>query len=115
MAATQITKIAWPGPYPTALTALTPVAADVTNGNAFKMSGDDLLLVFGGSAGGTYTVQGPANARNRTGTISAKTIAIGAIHVLGPFKKLDGWQNSDGLRIQASVVTIKLAVLRLRG
>jgi hypothetical protein len=115
MPATALTKLNWTGPYPTALSALTFTAGDNTNGNSFRMSGNDLLLVYN-SAGssGTFTLQGPANARNRTGTITTESIAAGAIKVLGPFKKLDGWQNSDGVRVTPSASTIKFAVIRLR-
>jgi len=114
MPATPITKVNATGPYPTAFVTVTPVAADAVNGNSFAMSGNDLLVIFGGTAGGTYTVQGPANARGRTGAITANAIAVDAVEILGPFKNLDGWQNSDGVRISASVNTIKLAVIRLR-
>lgn len=114
MPATALTKLAWAGPYPTAFQALTKTAADNTNGNSFKMSGNDLLLVHGGSAGGTYTVQGPASARGRTGTITTNAIAAGAIEVLGPFKKQDGWLNSDGIRVSGSANTILFSVIRLR-
>lgn len=115
MPATPLTKLQWSGPYPKTLTTLTFTAADNTNGNSFRMSGSDLLLINGGAAGGTYTVQGPENARQRTGNITTNAIAASAIEVLGPFKKLDGWQQSDGLRVTASASTILLAVIRLRG
>lgn len=114
MAFTALTKLAWDGPYPTALQALTKTGADNTNGNSFKMSGNDLLIIHGGSAGGTYTIQGPASARGRTGTITTNTIAANAMEVVGPFKKLDGWQNSDGVRVTCSASTMKLTVIRLR-
>lgn len=115
MPATALTKLNWTGPYPTSLSTLTQTAADNTNGNSFKMSGNDLLLVDGGSAGGTVTVQGPANKRNRTGTITTQAVAANAIRVFGPFKNLDGWLNSDGLRVTCSANTLKLTAIRLRG
>lgn len=114
MPATALTKLTWTGPYPTALSTLTLTAADNTNGNSFKMSGNDLLIVDGGSAGGTVTIQGPANKRNRTGTITTESVGTNALKVFGPFRNLDGWQNSDGVRVTCSASTMKLAVIRLR-
>lgn len=114
MAATALTKIAWTGPYPTSMATLTKTAADNTNGNSFKMSGNDLLLVDGGTAGGTVTIQGPVNKRNRTGTITTEAVAANAVRVFGPFRNLDGWLNSDGVRVTGSASTMKLSVIRLR-
>jgi len=114
MPATPLTKLAWTGPYPTALSTLTQTAATITTGNSFKMSGNDLLLVDGGSAGGTVTITGPVNKRNRTGTITTEAVAANAIRVFGPFKQLDGWLNSDGVRLVCSANTMKLSVIRLR-
>lgn len=114
MPATALTKINWTGPYPTSLATLTLTAADAVNGNSFKMSGNDLLIVDGGAAGGTVTLTGPVNKRNRTGTITAEAVAATALKIFGPFRNQDGWLNSDGVRVQCSVNTMKLAVIRLR-
>ncbi len=114
MPATLITKLVWAGPYPTTLQTLTETAFDVTNGNTFRPSGNDLLIILGGAAGGTYTLTTPANRRGRTGTITTNAIAAGAMEILGPFKQLDGWQHADGIHVTASVNTIKVAVIKLR-
>lgn len=114
MPATALTKNTWTGPYPTTLPTLNFTAADNTNGNSFKMSGNDLLIVDGGAAGGTVTIQGPANKRNRTGTITTESVAANALKIFGPFKQLDGWLNSDGVRVTCSANTLRLAVIKLR-
>lgn len=89
-----------PGPYPaTPLSAgaalMTTEAADVANGNQWKPTGKDILIVRNG-AGTTQTITftSAPDEQNRKGTISAYSMGT-EWAAFGPFEP-DGWVQSDG-------------------
>ena len=111
-------KTTVPGPYPasnfTGL-ATTLTAADATNFNSFKPTGRDILVVYGGAAGGTYTIQSAADPQGRTGDFTTLTIAALAVHTF-LFNNLVGWLQSDGtIWIKGSVNTVLFGVLSYPG
>lgn len=115
MARTPITKTLATGSYPTDGLALTLEAADTTDQNDFLMTGEELLIAYnsGGSAY-TVTITSVANAKGRTGTITADSIAAAASHIYGPFKKMPGWaQTGNKLHFEANNVAVKFAVIKL--
>lgn len=114
MARTTLTKSDAPGSYPTAGVTVTFTAADTTNGNQFKMTANDLLLVRAVGASGTFTITTVANERGRTGNITTEAIADGAFKVLGPFKETRGWRQTDGyLYVTGSAAEVLFAVITL--
>lgn len=114
MARVALTKINGTSSYPTAGVTVSWTAADTSNKNSFRMTRDDLLLIRGNGGAGTYTVNTVANNRGRTADISAAAIASGAYRVIGPFKQLEGWQQSDGhMYFEGSAVEVEFAVIKL--
>lgn len=111
-------KTVAPGPYMPASFAgqpLTLTAADVANFNSFKPTGRDLLIIYGGAAGGTYTIQSAADPQQRTGDFTTLTIAALAVHVYC-FNNLIGWLQSDGtIWIKGSAATILFGVASYPG
>lgn len=91
---------------------VTLAAADTANGNSVPITGQDLLVVYGGSAGGTVTIASVADEEGRTGPITAYAVGALEIHVFGPFPLGAGWtQADDTIWVNASVATIFLGVL----
>lgn len=113
MARTTLTPQDAPGSYAAAGLALSQVVADVSNGNDFVMSGKDLLIAQNtDSAAHTVTIASVADQLGRLGSITAESIAAGAIHVFGPFQPT-GWSNAGKLQINASDATVKFSILRV--
>lgn len=91
---------------------VTLAAGDTVNGNSFQLTGQDMLVVYGGSAGGTVTIAGVADEEGRVGPITAYAVNADEIHVFGPFPMGAGWTQADGtVWVNASVATIFLGVL----
>jgi hypothetical protein len=111
-------KTVAPGPYmPASFTGqpVTLTAADISSFNSFKPTGNDLLVVYGGAAGGTYTIQSAVDPQGRTGDFTTLSISALAIHVYA-FKNLLGWLQSDGtIWIKGSAVGILFGVVTMPG
>jgi hypothetical protein len=60
----------------------------------------------------TVTFLSVADAKNRTGDITAYSLAAGEIAVFGPFAT-EGWANAGNLWIDVSHAEMKLAVITL--
>lgn len=107
------------GPYPTlqpSADALDGVwtAADVTNKNQFVLDGP-VLLQFWNSGASPYTVTltSTTDGQNRTGDVTAYSLAAGDI---GVFKidQVIGWRQTDGyMYLEASNAAVKFNVTRL--
>ena len=118
MARTTINKTTPLGGYPTLpLTVETAdvvfTAADVANKNQFTMEHGDVVLAWNnGASPYTVTLTSSADARKRTGDITAYSLAAGDIAVFGPFEQ-DGWKQTDGyFYLEASNAAVKFAILR---
>jgi hypothetical protein len=87
-------------------------AADATNFNSFVSTGRELLLIQNsGASPYTVTVHSVVDSRNRTGDITAYSLAAGTFAVLGPFF-IPGWLESDGtVWVDASNAAILFAVI----
>ena len=114
----DVVKTVVPGPYAaTAFTglAMTKTAADASNFNSFRPTGRDILVVYGGTAGGTYTIQSAPDPQGRSQDFTTLTIATLDIHTY-LFNNLAGWLQSDGtIWLKASVATIFFGVLSYPG
>lgn len=113
MARTTISATSLPGSYAAAFAAVTLTAADVANKNQCALANGDILLAFNsGASPHTVTLTSIADEYGRLGTISADSVAAGAMECFGPFKE-PGWQQADGmLYFEADHAEIKFAVLR---
>lgn len=114
MARQTLTKTTAPSPNPTAGTAVTFTACNLTDKEQFALTGRELILVKNDDAASqTYTINTVADPYGRTKDITANSIAAGAIHVVGPIG-LIGWQQTDGnLYLEASDTDVKFAVITL--
>lgn len=116
MARTRLTKTAAPGSFPTAGVAVTMTAADIVNKNDFVLGGNDLLIALNTHASdpATVTINSFADSHGRTKDITADSIAAGAMHVYGPFREREGWEQAGGvLHLEASAADIKFGVIAL--
>jgi hypothetical protein len=119
MARATLTKTTLLGPYPALQPTansldLTLAAANVSDKNQFKASGDDLLIVQNSDAGSayTFTLTSTTDDKNRTGDITAYSLAAGEIAVFRV--KNEGWRQSDGyIYLEGSNAAIKFAVIAL--
>ena len=116
MPRTALTPVAAPGSYATAATAFTFTAADVGNGNDFALLGGEILLIFNSHATTTFaftlTSVSNADVLNRSGTITAETIAAGIYKMFGPIQ-LRGWLQTDGkFYLSATDAAVKFAIIR---
>lgn len=109
-----LTKTTSPGPNPTAGVAVTMTAADTVNKEQFALTGREVLIIQNtGASAYTYTITSVADPYNRTGHITAQSIAAGAIHVIGPLG-LEGWRQTDGnLYLEANNAAVKYGVITL--
>lgn len=114
MARTDLTPITIPTRWSTTPVALTWTAADVSNGNQFTLSGDEIVLVHNNDVGAqTITVTSSPDPYGRSADIDAVSIPAGEYRVLQRFP-VDGWQQSDGkLYIDASDADVRFAVIKL--
>lgn len=100
--------------YPTDGTTLTWTTGDATNHHQMPLTGREVLLARNSDDDTAYTVTitSATSSQNRTGDITADSIAFGATHMYGPFK-LDGWRQSDGnLYFTCNNALILFAALR---
>jgi hypothetical protein len=112
MARTALTPIAAPGGYAAALTAITWTAADVANGNAFTLTGGEMILVNNTDAAShNVTLTSVNDPYGRSGTVT-EAVAAGVYKMFGPAKIL-GWQQSDGkFYLSADHAGVKFAIIR---
>jgi hypothetical protein len=119
MARVSITKFTPLGTAPTlqptaGSMTLTETAADATNkqsvafGNYSKVS---IIAHNTGAGARTVTVTSVADGQNRTGDITAYSIAAGGIAYLGPFER-PGWAQTDAtLYFEASHAEVLFSVV----
>lgn len=109
------------GPYPTLPVSalaldLTWQAADVANANQFALGqGKYLILVRNTSAATPYTVTltSAADARRRTGDITAYTIANGK-QIAFLLDQQEGWAQTDGMfYLAGSNAAIEFCIIKL--
>lgn len=107
-----------PGPYPASSftgQAVTMTASDTGVFNSFRPTARDILLVYGGAAGGTYTIQSAPDPQLRSGDLTTLTIAAYAIHSY-VFNQLLGWLQADGtIWLKGSAVGILFGVVTYPG
>lgn len=102
-----------PAAYDVTPSSITPVAADVSNGNSFTHTGREILIAYNSdTAAHTVTVTSVADATGRTGD-TTKNINGGAYYVFQQFPAL-GWRQTDGtIHFSATDATVKFFVIRL--
>ncbi len=112
MPRTSIAAVAAPGGYVSAPTEIAYVAADPANKNQVTLTGKELLIAFNsGAAPHTITITSVPDEKNRTGDITAFSIAAGKYYIFGPVA-LAGWQQTDGrLYFEADHAEIKFAII----
>lgn len=89
-------------------------AADVGNKNQFKLEAGDIVLAWNTHATTAYTITltSITDERNRTGDVTAYSLAAGDIGVFGPLEQ-KGWKQTDGnFYLEASNAAVKFAILR---
>lgn len=119
MARTTLTRTTPLGPYPSlqpAADALDGVwtAADVANKNQFVLDGP-VLVQFWNSGASPYTVTltSIADQQNRTGDITAYSLAAGDIASI-LIDQTAGWKQTDGyMYLEASNAAVKFNVTRI--
>lgn len=120
MAVLALTPVQMPLKYP----VLPPAAnsldvafiaagASFADGAEFTLTGREVVLVYGGAAGGTISIDSVPDGNNREGDITA--YAIGATeYALLPRFQLPGWAQTNGkLHMTASAATITFLVIHL--
>jgi hypothetical protein len=119
MGRTTLTRTTPLGPYPTLQPAadsldLTMTAADVANGNQFVLDGTSLLLIHNsGASPYTVTLTSIADPQNRTGDITAYSLAAGD-YACFKIDQVAGWRQSDGnFYLAASNAAVKFGIIRL--
>lgn len=118
MARTNIAAQTLDGPYPalplTPGSNLTEVPADVGNGNSTPIvEGKTIVVAHNVNvAAKTITFTSVADDKNRSGDITAYSIAAGKIRIFGNFK-VPGWTHSGDLWIDSNHADVLLAVVTL--
>lgn len=116
MPRTALTKTTGTTPYPTAGVPVTWNTADVVSGNAYPMTGHELVLVRNAHATDpkTVTIGAVACSHGRSGAITALSIVAGVTKMFGPFKRKEGWVQTDGMMyIDGESTDIKIAVVMM--
>jgi hypothetical protein len=95
----------------------TMAAADVA-GNTFVCTGREIVLIYNPAGGSTYTVTitSVANAKNRTGTITAYSMAAGDfVAWTGGLTNTPGWKvaGTGVVTLTANNAAVLIAVVRL--
>jgi hypothetical protein len=118
MPRTDLTKTTPLGGYPTLPLVADSAdavftAADVGNKNQFTFESGDLVLAWNsGASPYTVTLTSIADARKRTGDVTAYSLAAGDVAVFGPFDS-EGWRQADGkFYLEASNTAVKFAIIR---
>lgn len=107
------------GPYPALQPAadaldMTLTACDTVNFNQTPLSGTLLLIAQNsGASPYTITISSVADSRNRTGDITAYSLAAGDVAMF-LINQADGWLQSDGnLYYQGSNAAVKFAPIKI--
>ncbi len=108
------TPVVAPGKWPTAGVVFTWLAADITNDEEFVLTGRELLLARNvGASPHTITITSVQDPFNRSGDITAESIAASEFRMYGPVD-ITGWQQPDGnLYFEADNAEVEFAVIRL--
>ncbi len=114
MARTELTKTTKPGGYSGTGTLLTMTAADTTNQNSFKATGQDLVVARNtDTADHTVTIESSNDRYGRQENISTYSVPAGETHIFGPFP-LHGWQQSDGhIYLEADSNTVEFGIINV--
>lgn len=101
------------GNYAAGAAGVTMAAADVANGNQFRLEKNDLLLAYNsGGVAYTITITSVADRYGRTRDISAYSIGAGEWAAFGHLLS-HGWQQEDkNIYASASNSAVKLGILR---
>lgn len=94
---------------------VTLTAGDVSNGNDFVSSGDEIVIVQNTHATLAYTVTftSVADVLGRTKDITTYSLAAGEIACFGPFPA-HGWrQSGNKIKLTVSNAAIKIGLVRL--
>lgn len=117
MAETELTVVDAPDPYESNI-ANTPVdpgfaACDPTNGNSFRCTGRELVLVWNtGANPEVITVNSnPASRTARNGPITNASIGVGAIEAFQIFPR-DGWESGGLVTMAMTSDHLLIAVVR---
>ncbi len=105
------------GKYPTLPVVITQLAADATNLNQIALTGREILIARNTHATDpfTFTVSSTAHpVTNRTGDISAYSIAAGVEVMVGPLAS-EGWSQGGYLYFQAEAADVVFKVIRVPG
>lgn len=117
MAETELTIVNAPDPYEhnIANTPVDPafVAMDATNGNSFRSTGRELVLIWNGGADPeTITINSnPASRTARNGPITTAAIAGGTIEAFQIFPR-DGWEKGGLITMAVTSDHLLVAVVR---
>lgn len=113
MARTELTVVQLDRTNPGGSQAITYVAHDTTDQNAFPLTGREVLLIKSTDAGSQDVVIGTTpDSFGRTQDLTI-TVAASAEHAIA-FLDRSGWMQSDGmLYLDCTVATIAYAVVRL--
>ena len=96
--------------------AVTLTASDTSNYNSVKLSNlPGVLIIYGGSAGGTYTIQSSADYIGRTGDLTTLTIAAYAVHcIFFNSQYVSGWNETDGtIWVKGSATTVTFGFITI--
>lgn len=109
---TEVIAQALPGGYTAVGATLTFTAADDVNGNNFRMSGNDLVIVRNPTGGPlSVLLTSVADNAGRTADFS-EAIAAGIVKVYGPFRYM-GWRDDNGFMSVDGDSGLELAVIKL--
>lgn len=115
MARTALKKTTATTPYPIAGVSLIWTPATVSDGNKFTMTGQELLLARNVHATDAkdVVITSVACSHGRTGNVT-QALAAGAVRSFGPFKRKDGWVQSDGmLYVLGEDANVEFAVINM--
>ena len=105
------------GPFPGTVSAgqlaLTFSAADNVNGNAFALTGHEILIVDNTDAAAqTITITSVPDQYNRSQDVTAYSLPAGTFAAFSFRGATSGWKQTDGtVHFTASAATIKFAVI----
>lgn len=119
MGRTTLTRTTPLGPYPSLPVSADGLdgvwtAADVSNKNQFVLDGPHLVQFWNsGASPYTVTLTSTVDPQNRTGDVTAYSLAAGDI---GEFKvdQYSGWRQTDGyMYLEANNAAVKFNITRL--
>lgn len=114
MARATLTPQVLPGPFEAnPYMVVTWAAADVANGNQFRLTGEQILLVRNDDVGAQTVTVTSAALNGRTKDVTALSLAAAATVAFSKFNS-PGWQQSDGmLYFSGAHANIKFAIIDL--